>query len=128
MLRAAELPRPMMPATLPPLSLYVHLPWCVRKCPYCDFNSYETQGALAERPYVAALLRDLDAETAFVQDRTLASLSAAARRACSQGPPSASSSTASAPGCLSRVQQRSRSRPIRALSKRPALRRIGRPA
>ena len=41
---------------LPPLSLYVHLPWCVRKCPYCDFNSYEARGPLADRHYVDALL------------------------------------------------------------------------
>lgn len=40
--------------------LYVHLPWCVRKCPYCDFNSYEARGELAEQAYVDALLRDLD--------------------------------------------------------------------
>ena len=46
--------------TLPPLSLYVHLPWCVRKCPYCDFNSYATRGALPEGRYVAAVLRDLE--------------------------------------------------------------------
>ena len=42
--------------------LYLHLPWCVRKCPYCDFNSFEARGALAEQAYVAALLADLDAE------------------------------------------------------------------
>ncbi|MGE0857624.1 MAG: radical SAM family heme chaperone HemW [Gammaproteobacteria bacterium] len=42
--------------------LYLHLPWCVRKCPYCDFNSFEARGALAEQVYVTALLADLDAE------------------------------------------------------------------
>lgn len=46
---------------LPPLSLYVHFPWCVRKCPYCDFNSHEARGALPEDAYVAALLADLEA-------------------------------------------------------------------
>jgi oxygen-independent coproporphyrinogen-3 oxidase len=56
---------------LPPLSLYAHLPWCVRKCPYCDFNSYEAKGALPEAAYVDALLRDLDAELALAQDRPL---------------------------------------------------------
>lgn len=45
-----------------PIGLYVHLPWCVRKCPYCDFNSYEARGTLAEGLYVDALLRDLDLE------------------------------------------------------------------
>jgi len=57
--------------TLPPLSLYVHLPWCVRKCPYCDFNSYEARGALPDLEYVAALLRDLHGERAFAQGRLI---------------------------------------------------------
>ncbi len=43
-----------------PLSLYVHTPWCVRKCPYCDFNSHELRGALQPQAYVQSLLRDLD--------------------------------------------------------------------
>jgi putative oxygen-independent coproporphyrinogen III oxidase len=60
---------------LPPLSLYVHLPWCVRKCPYCDFNSYEAKrGNPEEDPYVDALLRDLDTELEFVGGRPLASV------------------------------------------------------
>ena len=46
---------------LPPLSLYIHIPWCVRKCPYCDFNSHEARGDLPEDDYVAALLLDLEA-------------------------------------------------------------------
>lgn len=45
---------------LPPLSLYIHIPWCVRKCPYCDFNSHEVRGSLPEKEYVAALVRDLE--------------------------------------------------------------------
>ena len=56
---------------MPPLSLYVHLPWCVRKCPYCDFNSYEARGALPDDEYVAALLRDLRAELPLVQGRRI---------------------------------------------------------
>jgi putative oxygen-independent coproporphyrinogen III oxidase len=45
---------------LPPLSLYIHIPWCVRKCPYCDFNSHESKSAIPEKEYVAALVRDLE--------------------------------------------------------------------
>jgi oxygen-independent coproporphyrinogen-3 oxidase len=49
--------------SLPPLALYVHMPWCVRKCPYCDFNSHAApEGGIPESAYVDALLRDLDAE------------------------------------------------------------------
>ncbi len=47
-------------AELPPLSLYVHVPWCLRKCPYCDFNSHEKRGDLPEREYVEALVADLE--------------------------------------------------------------------
>jgi oxygen-independent coproporphyrinogen-3 oxidase len=56
---------------LPPLSLYVHLPWCVRKCPYCDFNSYEARAALPDLEYVAALLRDLGRELPLAQGRAI---------------------------------------------------------
>ncbi|MFP5305382.1 MAG: hypothetical protein ACLGI7_06100, partial [Gammaproteobacteria bacterium] len=45
-----------------PLSLYVHFPWCVKKCPYCDFNSHPLRGELPENEYIDALLRDLDWE------------------------------------------------------------------
>jgi len=55
----------------PPLSLYVHLPWCVRKCPYCDFNSHEAAGGLPEAAYVAALLSDLEATLPAAQGRSL---------------------------------------------------------
>jgi len=47
-------------SSLPPLSLYVHVPWCVRKCPYCDFNSHELQSELPEQDYLAALRADLE--------------------------------------------------------------------
>jgi len=56
-------------STLPPLSLYIHIPWCVRKCPYCDFNSHEARGDLPEDDYVAALLLDLEASLPRVWGR-----------------------------------------------------------
>ena len=58
-------------ASPPPLSLYVHLPWCVRKCPYCDFNSHAARGAIPEQAYVDALLRDLEQELPRVGSRTI---------------------------------------------------------
>ena len=57
---------------LPPLSLYIHTPWCVRKCPYCDFNSHEPDNReLPEAAYLAALLSDLDGDLALASGRTL---------------------------------------------------------
>jgi oxygen-independent coproporphyrinogen-3 oxidase len=56
---------------LPPLSLYVHLPWCIRKCPYCDFNSHEQRGELPEGEYVDALVADLEASLPDVWGRRL---------------------------------------------------------
>jgi oxygen-independent coproporphyrinogen-3 oxidase len=47
-------------AALPPLSLYVHIPWCLKKCPYCDFNSHEARGEVPEAAYVDALIEDLE--------------------------------------------------------------------
>jgi putative oxygen-independent coproporphyrinogen III oxidase len=55
----------------PPLALYIHIPWCVRKCPYCDFNSHEAKSDLPEREYVAALLRDLEQELPAVWGRVV---------------------------------------------------------
>jgi putative oxygen-independent coproporphyrinogen III oxidase len=59
-----------MPAN-PPLSLYVHMPWCVSKCPYCDFNSHALKGTLPETDYVEALLRDLDQDLPRVAGRPI---------------------------------------------------------
>ncbi|MGR6871808.1 radical SAM family heme chaperone HemW [Pseudomonas sp. HK3] len=54
---------------LPPLSLYIHVPWCVRKCPYCDFNSHKADSTLPEKDYVRALLDDLDTDLAWLKDQ-----------------------------------------------------------
>lgn len=57
-----------------PLAIYVHLPWCVRKCPYCDFNSHVRPDALPEAEYVAALLADLDRDLDLASGRPVASV------------------------------------------------------
>lgn len=57
-----------------PLSLYIHLPWCVRKCPYCDFNSHEARDNLPEELYVAALMRDLEEQLPRIWGRRLVSI------------------------------------------------------
>ncbi len=59
---------------LPPLALYVHIPWCVRKCPYCDFNSHERSGELPEGEYVDALVADLEGMLPSVWGRRVVSL------------------------------------------------------
>ena len=62
-------------SSLPPLSLYVHLPWCLKKCPYCDFNSHEQpQGALPEQRYTDALMADLEAALPLIWGRTVHSI------------------------------------------------------
>ena len=58
----------------PPLGLYVHLPWCVRKCPYCDFNSHEARGDIPVDAYTDALLLDLERELARAGDRSIESV------------------------------------------------------
>lgn len=68
--------RPLFPPlqSLPPLSLYVHIPWCVRKCPYCDFNSHGQRQPLPEADYVAALTADLDAALPDIAGREIVSI------------------------------------------------------
>lgn len=61
-------------SSAPPLSLYVHLPWCVRKCPYCDFNSHAAAGPVPEGDYIDALLRDLEADLPRVWGRPVVSV------------------------------------------------------
>ena len=72
--------------SLPPLSLYVHLPWCLKKCPYCDFNSHEARGgegggvgeagasAVPEQRYIDALMADLEAALPLIWGRTVHSI------------------------------------------------------
>jgi putative oxygen-independent coproporphyrinogen III oxidase len=64
---------PIITANIP-LSLYIHLPWCVQKCPYCDFNSHALKAALPEADYVRALLADFDAQLPLIQGRPLVSI------------------------------------------------------
>jgi putative oxygen-independent coproporphyrinogen III oxidase len=61
-------------AALPPLALYVHLPWCLKKCPYCDFNSHEARGELPEPRYLEALVADLEAALPQVWGRRVVSV------------------------------------------------------
>lgn len=63
-----------MPIEPPPLSLYIHLPWCVRKCPYCDFNSHAAEDEVPERRYVEAVLRDLALDAPLAEGRTVETL------------------------------------------------------
>jgi putative oxygen-independent coproporphyrinogen III oxidase len=60
--------------SLPPLSLYVHMPWCVRKCPYCDFNSHVAPESIPQQQYVDALLEDLALDAAAAQGREISSV------------------------------------------------------
>lgn len=74
MSRAAPAPATPGLLRLPPLALYVHIPWCVRKCPYCDFNSHAAGPELPEEAYVDALLADLDLDLPAAHGRELTSI------------------------------------------------------
>ena len=74
-----DIQRYMRPGTLqlkslPPLSLYVHLPWCIKKCPYCDFNSHESVGEMPEQRYIDALVADLESSLPLIWGRTVHSI------------------------------------------------------
>ena len=60
--------------SLPPLSLYVHLPWCIKKCPYCDFNSHEVATDMPEQRYIDALVADLESSLPLIWGRTVNSI------------------------------------------------------
>jgi oxygen-independent coproporphyrinogen-3 oxidase len=62
-----------MPAP-PPLALYIHIPWCVRKCPYCDFNSHESRGEIPQQAYSEALIRDLEQALPLIWGRRISSI------------------------------------------------------
>jgi putative oxygen-independent coproporphyrinogen III oxidase len=71
---ALERPGAVKLAALPPLALYVHIPWCVRKCPYCDFNSHERAGALPEKEYLNRLFFDVEEALPKVWGRRIVSI------------------------------------------------------
>ena len=61
-------------AALPPLALYIHIPWCIKKCPYCDFNSHTARDALPEARYIEALTRDLESALPLIWGRSIHSI------------------------------------------------------
>ena len=115
-------------AALPPLALYVHIPWCVRKCPYCDFNSHEVREALPEGAYVDALIADLERALPSVWGRRVHSIffGGGTPSLFSADGDRPSARRRSARGCRSRPTPRSRSRRIRARSRREKFARLPR--
>ena len=61
-------------SALPPLALYIHIPWCIKKCPYCDFNSHTARDALPEERYIEALARDLESALPLIWGRGIHSI------------------------------------------------------
>jgi coproporphyrinogen III oxidase-like Fe-S oxidoreductase len=74
MILRERFPTSLQFAALPPLALYIHIPWCVRKCPYCDFNSHEARGGIPERQYIDALVADLERVLPLIWGRTVYSV------------------------------------------------------
>jgi len=64
----------MKKPVLPPLGLYIHIPWCLKKCPYCDFNSHAIEGDLPEAEYCEQLTKDMTLDLPLVQGRQLDSI------------------------------------------------------
>ncbi len=64
----------MLPLNVPPLSIYLHIPWCISKCPYCDFNSHKITDSVEERAYITALLADLEHDLPLVAGREIGSI------------------------------------------------------
>jgi len=60
--------------TLPPVALYIHIPWCLKKCPYCDFNSHANNGTLPEAAYLERLIADLEQDLHYLQGRKFTSI------------------------------------------------------
>ena len=116
-------------AALPPLSLYVHLPWCLKKCPYCDFNSHEKGSAFDEPRYLDALFADLEAALPQVWGRRVVSVFIGGGTPSLFSPESIERlSPTSAPACRSSPAARSRSKPTRAPSSASAFAPFARPA
>ena len=64
----------MSALSLPPLSLYLHIPWCVKKCPYCDFNSHALRGELPQQLYTTALIDELKTQLHLIGERPIHSI------------------------------------------------------
>ncbi len=60
--------------TIPPLSLYIHFPWCIRRCPYCDFNAHTLLTALPEKDYINLVLKDLEHDLEKIHGREIISI------------------------------------------------------
>lgn len=71
MINTIQMPGEIRLQALPPLALYIHMPWCVRKCPYCDFNSHAVRDGIPEQPYIDALISDLEHSLPLIWGRPI---------------------------------------------------------